>query len=215
MKLYSYWRSSSAWRVRLALNVKGIAYDYVAVNLAPDVREQTSPAYAAVNAFQQVPTLAWAGATGTERLTQSVAIIEYLEQLQPEPALLPADPLQRARVREAVQIVNSGTQPLQNTSVLAEIRQLAGESGVSRWALRWIGAGLAALEAHARQHAGRYLIGDALSMADLYLVPQLYNARRFGVELAPYATLTAIDARLQELEAFIHARPELQPDAAA
>src|SRR5262245_1519100 len=133
MKLYSYWRSTSAWRVRIALHAKGIAYDYQAVNLAPDVQAQTSEDYAQINPMQQVPTLEWAENGSMKRLTQSVAIIEYLEELKPEPALLPRAPLSRAHVREAVEIVNSGIQPFQNTWTLAEVRRLGGDAAAVPW----------------------------------------------------------------------------------
>lgn len=213
MKLYAYWRSSSAWRVRIVLEVKGLVYEYVAINLAPQVLEQSTAAYAEVNPMQQVPVLEWFEGGERIRLSQSVAIIEYLEELHPAPALRPSGTVSRARAREAVQIVNSGMQPLQNSSTLAAIKRIAGEAAMRAWACDVMGPGFDALELHAQRFAGRYSIGDDLSWADVYLVPQLYNARRWGLSLAAFPRLLAIESHLDELAAFQRARPEAQPDA--
>jgi maleylpyruvate isomerase len=213
MKLYSYWRSSSAWRVRLALQIKGMSYEYEAVNLSPEVRAQTASDYVLVNPLQQVPTLEWEEKGATLRLTQSVAIVEYLEELQPQAALLPRAPLLRARVREAVEIVNSGIQPLQNTWTIGEVRQLAGEAAVVPWMTKAMLRGLRALEVHAEKYAGRCLIEDEVTLADVYLVPQLYNARRFGIDVAQFPRLAAVELHVSKLAAFAKARPEVQPDA--
>ncbi|HEX4351591.1 MAG TPA: maleylacetoacetate isomerase [Polyangiales bacterium] len=213
MKLYGYWRSSSAWRVRIVLNIKGIDYDYAPVNIAPKVREQITSSFAEVNPLQQVPTLEWDEAGATVRLTQSVAIVEYLETFKPEPPLLPRAPTARARVREAVEIVNSGIQPLQSTYVLNEARRLLSAEEANKWPGRAIQPGLRALEVHAERYAGFYSVGDELSLADAYLVPQLYNARRYGLDLSHFPRLIAVENHLNELDAFAKARPELQPDA--
>jgi maleylpyruvate isomerase len=157
--------------------------------------------------MQQVPTLEW----GEIRLTQSVAIVELLEELHPDPPLLPKQPLLRARVRELVEIVNAGVQPLQNTGTLAELRRLGGDQAAQEWAVRIMTQGLTALEAHAG--SGRFLVGDAPTLADVFLVPQLYNARRFGIELAKFPRLLAAEAAACALPAFERARPEAQPDA--
>jgi maleylpyruvate isomerase len=213
MKLYSYWRSSSAWRVRIVLNLKAIPFVYEAINIAPGASEQTSTQYAAINPLRQVPTLEWEEAGTCVRLTQSVAIVEYLNERHPDPPLLPAAPLVRARVREAVEIVNAGTQPFQNTNVLTELRRLGGDAEAQQWAARVIGDGLAALEARARLHAGRFLVGDSVTFADVFLIPQLFNARRYGVDVTGCPRLLDVEAQVQALEPFARARPEVQPDA--
>lgn len=214
MKLYSYWRSSCAWRVRIVLNSKGLEYDYEAVNIAPGENQQKSANYAQVNPMQQVPALEWREGGKTHRLTQSNAIVEYLEQRYPDPPLLPSDALQRARVRELMEIVNSGIQPLQNTSIQAEIRALGGQEALQEFLDAVIGKGLRALHAHTKEARGRYTFGETPTLADAYLVPQLYAARRFGVDVAEYPRLLEIESALSELPAFAGARPERQPDAA-
>ncbi|HEY6559114.1 MAG TPA: maleylacetoacetate isomerase [Polyangiaceae bacterium] len=215
MKLYSYWRSSSAWRVRIVLAWKAIPYEYVAVNLAPDAAENASESYAAVNALGQVPTLEWTEAGRVVRLTQSVAIAEYLGERFPEPHFIPKGTLERARVRQAVEIVNSGIQPLQNSATVAALRALCDEDGVKTWIRNGMTRGLAALESLALGHGGAFLVGNEPSLADACLVPQLYNARRFAVDLAPYPKLTEIEAATGSLEAFARAHPDQQPDAPA
>ncbi|HKP62109.1 MAG TPA: maleylacetoacetate isomerase [Polyangiales bacterium] len=213
MRLYSYWRSSCAYRVRIVLNLKGMSYDYQPVNIAPGASEQTTDAYATINPMRQVPTLEWDEHGTTVRLTQSVAIIEYVEEREPEPPLLPRAALTRARVREAVEIVNSGIQPLQNTSILNELRRLEGDEASRRWASSVMAQGLHTLEIRARLHAGRFLVGDSVSLADVFLIPQLYNARRVGLDITQYPRLLDVEAQTQTLEAFTRARPEAQPDA--
>jgi maleylpyruvate isomerase len=215
VKLYSYWRSSSAWRVRIVLAWKAIPYEYVAVNLAPDAAESASESYAAVNVLGQVPTLEWTEAGRVVRLTQSVAIAEYLEERFPEPHFIPKGILERARVRQAVEIVNSGIQPLQNSATVAALRALSDEDGVRAWTRNSMTRGLAALESLALGHGAVFLVGDEPSLADACLVPQLYNARRFAVDLTPYPKLTEIEAATGSLEAFARAHPDQQPDAPA
>ena len=211
MKLWSYWRSSSAYRVRIALCLKGLAYDYAAVNLIAQGGEQNAPAFASLNPQRQVPVLELDDGSERLRLVQSMAIIEYLDERYPDPPLLPASRGDRAHVRALAELVNSGIQPLQNTSTFDELRKLG--AAVEPWAQHFIAKGLRALETLAAPRAGRFLFGDAVSLADVYLVPQLYNARRFGVSTGELDTLTRAAANAQALPAFQAARPEAQPDA--
>ncbi|HVU02401.1 MAG TPA: maleylacetoacetate isomerase [Polyangiaceae bacterium] len=213
MKLYSYYRSSSAYRVRIVLHLKRVPFELVPVNLAPGHTEQHTDAYRAVNAFEQVPTLEWTEGGVTRRLTQSVAIAEWLDARFPEPPLLPDDALARARVREAVEIVNSGTQPLHNSSVLALIRDEASDEASRRFARRALERGLGALEAFARAHGGGWCVGDELTLADVFLVPALFAGRRYEAELSGLSTLLRIEERTRGIDAFEQARPERQPDA--
>jgi maleylpyruvate isomerase len=212
MKLYNYWRSSSSWRVRIALNLKGLAYEYVPVHLVKDGGEQHSPAYRALNPMRMVPTLEFEEGGTVRHLSQSLAILEYLEERYPSPALLPAEFWARARVRMMAELVNSGIQPLQNLAVLQRVKgELKGDD--KAWAAHWVDRGLAALHTLVQQTAGRYCMGDDVSFADVCLVPQLYSARRFGVDLAPYALLTRIEAECAQLAAFQAAHADKQPDA--
>jgi maleylpyruvate isomerase len=208
MILYDYWRSSSAWRVRTALHYKGIPFERRVVNLGKDGGEQHSAEFQKLNPLRQVPVLI----TDEGRpITQSMAIIAFLEEQFAAAPLLPADPWLRARARQLAEIVNSGTQPLQNLSVLDH----AQAKGLDRneWARHFIARGLAALEAASQETEGTFLVGDAPSVADLYLIPQLYNARRWNVDLAPYPTLLRVDAACATLPAFIAAHPDVQSDA--
>lgn len=211
MKLWSYWRSSSAYRVRIALGLKGLPYEYAAVHLARDGGEQNRPEFAALNPQRQVPVLELEESGSTLRLVQSIAIIEYLEERFPQPPLLPKNRGDRAHVRAMAELVNSGIQPLQNTATFAELEK----HGVQRepWARTFIAKGLAALEELAQPHAGAFLFGDTVSLADVYLVPQLYNARRWQAPFAHLPTLVRAEQSCLALPAFEAARPELQPDA--
>lgn len=212
LKLHGYWRSSSAWRVRIALEHKALRYENVSVNLAPAVSAQHTPEFKAVNAFGQVPVLELSGGSlGTRRLTQSMAIIELIDELVPSPPLLPGDAWGRAQTRRLAEIINSGIQPLQNPVVQKKVKALGGDG--EAWAREFIARGLEALEHDAKGSAGRYLVGDVVSLADLYLVPQLYNARRFAVPLDAFPTLTAVEARLNALAAFAVSHPDQMPDA--
>jgi maleylpyruvate isomerase len=213
MKLYSYWRSSCSWRVRIALNLKGLAYTYEAVHLLKDGGQQHSDAYRALNPMRTVPTLEFEEGGGVKRLSQSLAILEYLEERYRTPALLPSDTLLRARARMLSEMVNSGIQPLQNLSVLQFVK---GElkSDDKAFGAHWNARGLAALEAAVKETAGTYCLGETVSFADICLVPQLYGARRFAVDLTPYPTLTRIEAACEKLPAFQAAHPDRQPDAA-
>jgi maleylpyruvate isomerase len=208
MKLYSYWRSSSSWRVRIALAWKQLAYDYVAVDLL-GAGEQHSERHRALNPLAQVPVLEL---DDGRRLTQSMAIIEYLEEAHPSPPLLPRDAYQRARARSLAELVNSGVQPLQNLSVLKHVKRALGQDEQA-WGRHFVERGLRALEAEAQSGAGRFLVGESPTIADVFLVPQMLGARRFGVDLALLPTLVRIERECVQLPAFIAAAPESQPDA--
>ncbi|XP_006036017.1 maleylacetoacetate isomerase isoform X2 [Alligator sinensis] len=204
--LYSYFRSSCSWRVRIALALKGITYDQVPVNLLKDGGQQLAAEFQVVNPMQQVPALKIDGIT----LSQSLAIIEYLEETRPNPRLLPQDQKKRAQVRMISDHIVSGIQPLQNLAVL----QRVGEKKLE-WAQHYITNGFQALERILKNTAGRYCVGDEVSMADLCLVPQVYNAERYKVDLALYPTITRINKTLLELEAFQVSHPTKQPDTPA
>jgi maleylpyruvate isomerase len=211
IRLYSYWRSSSAWRVRIGLNLKGLAHEIVPVNLLE--LEQYGEAHRARNPMAQVPVLEVTEAGYTVRLSQSMAILEWLDERYPDPPLLPADLDGRARVRMLAEHVNSGIQPLQNAVVLRTLRE-KWPGYDKEWAARFIAEGLAALERAAQDgQAGRFCHGDAPGLADCYLVPQIYNARRFRVDVAPYETLRRIEAAASALAPFQAAHPDRQPDA--
>jgi maleylpyruvate isomerase len=213
MRLYSYWRSSASWRVRIVLSYKKMHYEYAPVNIAQSHNAQHEPGYAQVNPLRQVPVLEWTHQGQLTRLTQSVAIIEHLEAIHPSPQLLPDEPLKRARVRELIEIVNSGVQPLQNSGVLAHIKKLAGDDAAADWAREANERGMVAIEHHVSAFGGRYAVGDVLSMADVFLVPQLYNAARFGVDLTRFPRSVDVAARASELPAFVAAHPDAQQDA--
>ncbi|HWP94551.1 MAG TPA: maleylacetoacetate isomerase [Gammaproteobacteria bacterium] len=213
MILYTYFRSSASYRVRIALNLKGIAAEYRFVHLVRDGGEQHKPEYRRLNPQGRVPALVVDGRT----LTQSLAIIEYLEETHPEPALLPGDPLGRARVRALAHTVASDIQPLGNLAVLQYLERELGIDQARReaWARHWIAQGFTALETllAGDERTGRFCHGDAPTLADVCLVPQMFNARRMGLDLTPYPTLVRIDAECRKLEAFARAAPENQPDA--
>jgi maleylpyruvate isomerase len=210
MKLYNYWRSSASWRVRIALAWKGIPYEYRAVDLLRGGGEQNTAAYVAeINPLSQVPVLELEDG---RRIAQSLAIMEYLEERYPEPALLPVEPWARARVRQLAEIVNAGIQPFQNTPTMGYVgTTLHGD--VPAWLRHFLGRGLRALEQTARETAGTFLAGAHPTFADVCLVPQLYSARRFSVPLDPYPTLVRVDATLSALPPFASAHPDRQPDA--
>jgi maleylpyruvate isomerase len=211
MKLWSYWRSSCAYRVRIALGLKQLPFEYAAVHLIRDGGQQHQPAFGALNPQRQVPVLEVDDGGSTVRLVQSIAIIEYLEERCPRPPLLPQNPAERAHVRAMAELVNSGIQPFQNTSTLAELKKRGVET--EPWAQTFVARGLAALEELAKPRAGRFLFGDTVTLADVYLVPQLYNARRLNVPYTGLSTLVRAENSCLALAAFENARPEAQPDA--
>ena len=212
MKVYDYFRSSAAYRLRIALNLKGIAFERAFVHLRRG--EQRDPSFLAINEQGLVPALVTdSGAV----LTQSLAIIEYLDETQPLPPLLPPDAEGRARTRSIALAIACEIHPLDNLRVLRYLLHTLGvtEAQKDAWYLHWLTEGLGALEARlARESAtGRYCHGDTPTLADILLVPQLANARRVNADVAPYPTLTRIDAACRALPAFANAAPELQPDA--
>ena len=211
LRLFTYWRSSSAWRVRIGLALKGLAHELVPVDLGAG--EQFSDAHSARSPLSQIPVLESEEEGRTLRVVQSMAILEWLEERFPDPPLLPPDLAGRARVRALAEHVNSGIQPLQNALVLKMLRER--EKGWDReWARFHIARGLEGLErAVGDGGAGRFCHGDAPGLADCYLVPQLYNARRFGVDLAPYPLLRQIEESCAALAPFRSAHPDRQPDA--
>jgi maleylpyruvate isomerase len=212
MKLYNYFRSSAAYRVRIALNLKGLAFEYVPVHLGRG--EQRSEAYLALNAQALVPTLV----DDAVRLTQSLATIEYLDEIHPQPRLLPATPAERARVRAIALAIACDIHPLNNLRVLQYLTRTLGvsEDAKNGWYRHWIDLGLSALEAQlaGETATGTYCHGQTPTLADICLVPQLANARRYGIPLDDYPTLLRIDRSCRELAAFARAAPEAQPDAA-
>lgn len=209
MKLHGYFRSSASYRVRIALNLKGLSADHLPHHLRKG--EQRNPVYLAINPQGLVPTLQ--NDTGAI-LTQSLAIIEWLEETCPEPPLLPKDPLRRALVRAFALVIACDTHPVQNLKVLARLRQLGlPEDQVTAWAAWANQEGLSACESLIGGETGPFCFGETPTMADLCLVPQLFNARRFGVDLAAFPRLLRAEAAARELRAFADAAPERQPDA--
>jgi maleylacetoacetate isomerase len=213
LRLYNYWRSSASHRVRIALQLKGLSYEYVPVHLGAGEGEQFSPAYRALNPQSRVPALE----TPDGILTQSMAILEWLEETHPQPALLPSSARERARVRAMAQVLIADVQPLQNQSVTRYLQATlhADEATLKGWLRKWIGRGLGAVEEMLGPESGEvaFCLGAQPTFADVCLVPQCASARRFGVELADYPRVSRIDKTCSALPAFQRAAPAQQPDA--
>jgi len=213
MKLYTYFRSSAAYRVRIALHLKGLAFESVPVHLLRDGGQQHAPAYAALNPNQTVPTLDDEGLI----LTQSLAIIEYLDELHPTPPLLPGTAADRARIRAIAQTIACDIHPINNLRVLQylESRLGHGEAEKTAWYCHWVERGLRAVETLLAGDpcTGRFCHGDTPTLADCCLVPQVFNARRFGCSLAGLDTIVRICTACEALPAFERAAPQHQPDA--
>lgn len=210
LTLHSYWRSSAAWRVRIALALKGVTYSQITHDLRSD--QQRDPEFLALNPQGLVPALE----TGGVVLTQSMAMIEWLEETFPHPALLPQDALSRAHVRAMAQVIACDIHPLNNLRVLQSLRTdlAAEEASVSAWIARWITAGFTTLEAMVRRFGKGFAFGDTPGLVDCCLIPQLFSARRFDVDLTAFPRLIAVEARCASMPTFLNAAPATQPDAA-
>ncbi|XP_003962685.2 maleylacetoacetate isomerase isoform X1 [Takifugu rubripes] len=201
--LHGYFRSSCSWRVRIAFALKGVEFDQVPVNLIKDGGQQLTEQYKTLNPMQQVPAVEIDGIT----LSQSLAVIQYIDETRPGPRLLPADPKKRAQVRMISDLIASGIQPLQNLYV---IQKMGAEK--MQWAQHFIDRGFQALEPILKETSGTYCVDDEISMADICLVPQVYNAERFKVDLEKYPTIKRLNQTLREIEAFRVSHPSCQPD---
>src|SRR5262245_13133075 len=215
MKLYNYFRSSAAYRTRIAFNLKGVPYETVDVDLRAPASDQQRPDYRSVNPQALVPALSVEDTT----IAQSLAIIEYLDETHPDPPLMPRSPVNRARVRAMALAIACDMHPLNNLRILNYLRSPLGhdEETVNAWYRHWIAQGFRGLEEDVKRLSGdgRHMFGKNVTVADVYIVPQMYNARRFNCDIEPYPTLRSICAHLETLPAFAKAVPEAQPDASA
>jgi maleylacetoacetate isomerase len=213
MRLYTFFRSSASYRVRIALNLKGLGYEQAAIHLRRGGGEQLMPAYTNINPQALVPALEDNG----KILTQSLAIIEYLEETHPDPPLLPKDPADKALVRSMALVIACEVHPIQNLRVLNYVKATYNQTDeqVNKWAQHWIDLGLSALQEMiaAQPKRGKFCFGDAPTIADICLIPQLGNARRYGCDLSKYPAILAIEKNCNALSAFANAAPEKQPDA--
>lgn len=211
IKLYGYYRSSASYRIRIVLNCKGIDWEYVAVGL--DKGQQFGEDHIDRNPMKLVPVLD----TGEVLLAQTIAIAEYVESQFPEPPLLPGDPVKLAQVREMQNIISSEIQPIANLRVLKHLRDEFGQDdeGINQWCQLWIGQGFEAYEKRAAERSadGSYSFGDSFTLADAWLIPQVYNAIRFGLDLEPYPTIRSVMEHCSGIEAVAAAYPDRQPDA--
>lgn len=211
LKLYSYFRSSSAFRVRIALHLKGLDYQYIPVHLLNQGGEQNSDEFQKLNPKGEVPVLIH----NDKKISQSVAIIEYLDEVFPEKPLFPADSYLKSQVRCACEIINSGVQPLQNLRTLQKLEKdfSINEEKKLQWIIDWVSMGLKAYEALIEPVAKEFSFGDEVTAADLFLVPQVFTAFRYKMSLEPYPTINKVYENLMKIEAFVKASPTQQPDA--
>ncbi len=213
MKLYSYFRSSAAYRVRIALNLKGLAYEYAPIHLLRDGGQQLKPDYRELNPDGIVPTFI----DGDNILTQSLAIIEYLDETHPKPALLPGTPLDRAFVRSVALQIACEIHPVDNLRILKYLKHTlkVGDEAKDTWYRHWLESGFESLEKRLANDSrvGKLCFGDAPTLADLCLVPQVYNARRFNLDMSRYPTIERIADHAAQIDAFARAAPGQQPDA--
>ena len=209
--LRSYWRSSCSWRVRIALNVKGLDYETISVHLVRDGGEQHQAEHRSLNPMRELPVLM----VDEQPIAQSMAILEFLEETYPDPPLLPQSEFARARVRQMAEIINSGIQPVQNLRVMQRLGSAFDLSKAEQigWSKEWIEFGFEGLHRLIQRYGGRYSFGDDISYADLCLIPQLYNARRFGVDIERFPRLLEVESELVDVPAFVAAHPDQQPDA--
>ncbi|NIB38256.1 maleylacetoacetate isomerase [Pseudomaricurvus alkylphenolicus] len=211
-KLYTFWRSSASYRVRIALNLKGLDYESIPIHFRKDGGQHKQPDFLVKNPQGLLPVLQ----TDGEHLLQSLAIIQYLDETHPDVPLIPRAPLARARVNAMAQLIACEIHPVNNLRVLQYLRQQLGQDdeGVKRWVQHWVGEGLRALETLVcEQGDGKHCFGDSITLADVCLVPQVYNAERFGCDLSQYPTLCGITEHLRGLQSFARAAPEQQADA--
>ena len=209
MKLYDYFRSSAAYRVRIALNLKRLSYDAVPIHLSKDGGRQKTPEYRAINPQMRVPALVLSNG---DRLIQSLAIIEFLDETFPDPALLPVEAVARAQVRAVAQIIACDIHPINNTSTLSYLRKLGhDQTEIDEWYASWILSGFEAVETMIRP--APYAFGSHVTIADLCIIPQVFNARRFKVPIDRFPKIASVDSACNKLSAFDNARPEKQPDA--
>ncbi len=213
MKLYSYYRSSCSWRVRAAMHLKGIEYETVPVHLVRDGGEQHTREFRRLNPMGQVPVLV----DGEQTISDSTAIIEYLEQLHPTPSLLPESAAEAARARRIAALISSGVQPLQNLSTAVHLKSVlnADADTVRSWQRHWIRRGFDSLEQILSEREGQWAAGHRCGYAECFIVPQVYNARRFDLDLSDWPEIQRIDSACSTLPAFVAAHPDAQPDAPA
>ena len=209
MKLYTYFRSSAAYRTRIALALKGVPYEPAFVHLAKDGGHHKRPEYKAVNPQMRLPALVLSSG---ETLIQSLAIIEYLDEVYPDPPLLPAGDIERAHVRAVAQIVACDIHPLNNSGTMAYLRKIGHDDAmINEWYAYWVTSGFEAIEAMIKP--APYAFGSHVTLADICLIPQIYNARRFKVPLDKFPKILGVEAACNKLPAFDKSRPENQPDA--